>query len=129
MSTLIRSNALNNIPQKKMSDAIAAIENSEDTLQNKNVKLIAINRYYESNIPIEYWTKKMEKDWVGDPRLLAKYNEYNDESNVDVIIIFFDISLSVNAILPRFNICNSFSIFNIRLSTSLRNTNVNTFYI
>tara|TARA_R110000868_G_scaffold67046_8_gene199300 strand:- start:1718 stop:2416 length:699 start_codon:yes stop_codon:yes gene_type:complete len=76
MSTLIRSNALNNIPQKKMSDAIAAIENSEDTLQNKNIKLIAINRYYESNIPIEYWTKKMEKDWVGDPRLLAKYNEY-----------------------------------------------------
>lgn len=76
MSTLIRSNALNNIPQKKMSDAISAIENSEDTLQNKNIKLIAINRYYESNIPIEYWTKKMEKDWVGDPRLLAKYNEY-----------------------------------------------------
>lgn len=74
--SLIRSNALNNIPQKKILDAISAIENSQDDLQTKSVKLIAINRYYESNIPIEYWTKKIEKDWVGDPRLLAKYNEY-----------------------------------------------------
>lgn len=42
----------------------------------KHVKLIAINRYAESNIPLEYWTLKMDKDFSGDPRLLSKYNEY-----------------------------------------------------
>lgn len=47
-----------------------------DDLSTKNVKLIAINRYAESNIPIEYWTLKMERDFKGDARLLAKYNEY-----------------------------------------------------
>lgn len=71
-----RSRALNNIPQKKLQDALTTIEQSQDDLSNKSVKLIAINRYAESNIPIEYWTKKMERDWIGDPRLLEKYNEY-----------------------------------------------------
>jgi DNA replication protein DnaC len=42
----------------------------------KHVRLIAINRYAESNIPLEYWTLKMDRDFVGDSRLLAKYNEY-----------------------------------------------------
>lgn len=78
MDTLdfLRSRALNNIPQKKLQEALSAIEQSQDDLKTKSVKLIAINRYAESNIPLEYWTKKMERDWVGDPNLLAKYNEY-----------------------------------------------------
>ena len=33
-------------------------------------------RYYESNIPVEYWDLKMEKDFVGYQGLLDKYNEY-----------------------------------------------------
>ncbi len=45
----------------------------------KYVKTIAVNRYAESNIPIEYWTLKMERDFQGDPRLLTKYNEYVDD--------------------------------------------------
>jgi DNA replication protein DnaC len=73
---LLRSRALNNIPPRKVKEALAMVERSEDSLQNKSVKLIAINRYAESNIPIEYWALKMDRDFNGDPRLLAKYNEY-----------------------------------------------------
>lgn len=73
---LTRSRALNNIPPRKLQESLAIINNSDDTIGNKNVKLIAINRYAESNIPIEYWTLKMERDFKGDPRLLSKYNEY-----------------------------------------------------
>ena len=71
-----RSRALNNIPYKKLQDALLTINNTNDTLENKSVKLIAINRYAESNIPIEYWNLKMEKDFKGDNRLLLKYTEY-----------------------------------------------------
>ncbi|CAB4196522.1 DnaC DNA replication protein [uncultured Caudovirales phage] len=71
-----RSNALNNIPKKKLLDWLSTIESSTDDLQAKTTKLIAINRYAESNIPIEYWSLKMERDFKGDPRLLVKYNEY-----------------------------------------------------
>ena len=76
-----RSRALNNLPSKKLSSAIAAIENSNETGEIKILKLIAINRYAESNIPIEYWTLKMERDFTGDPRLLDKYNEYISDLN------------------------------------------------
>lgn len=72
----LRSSALNNIPKKKLLDILAQIENGEGTIQDKHVKLIAINRYAESNIPVEYWTLKMDRDFYGDPRLLEKYNEY-----------------------------------------------------
>ena len=71
-----RSRALNNIPVRKLKEALDAIKNSTDDLAIQNIKLIAINRYAESNIPLEYWNLKMERDFNGDPRLLAKYNEY-----------------------------------------------------
>ena len=71
-----RSKALNNIPKKKLDELLNNIEQSNISLENKNVKIIAINRYAESNIPIEYWNLKMEKDFYGDQRLLNKYNEY-----------------------------------------------------
>lgn len=73
---LVRSRALNNIPPRKLQDALAQIKDNNDELQVKNTKLTAINRYAESNIPIEYWTLKMERDFVGDPRLMTKYTEY-----------------------------------------------------
>lgn len=76
---LSRSRALNNIPPRKLQQALDAVNNSEETLSTKNVRLIAINRYAESNIPIEYWTLKMDRDFKGDPRLLTKYNEYVDD--------------------------------------------------
>ena len=71
-----RSKALNTIPEKKLDIALSAIKDSDDTLDNKLVKSMAINRYAESNIPIEYWGLKMSKDFVGDPRLKEKYDEY-----------------------------------------------------
>lgn len=75
----LRSKNLNNIPQKKLQEILSSISKSEEDLHNKNIKLIAINRYAESNIPIEYWTLKMEKDFHGDTRLLTKHNEYVED--------------------------------------------------
>ena len=72
----LRSRALNNIPNKKLHEIQNTIKNSSDDLKAKAIKLTAINRYAESNIPIEYWSLKMERDFTGDSRLLDKYNEY-----------------------------------------------------
>src|SRR5580698_9062932 len=72
----VRSSALNNIPTKKLQDKLTAIQEGEDAQEAKIIKLIAINRYAESNIPIEYWGLSMEKDFTGDPRLKQKYDEY-----------------------------------------------------
>lgn len=72
-----RSNALNHIPRKKLQEKLQLISDSTSLdLSAKNIKLIAINRYAESNIPIEYWDLKMEQDFHGDPRLLNKYYDY-----------------------------------------------------
>jgi|SRR6185436_368373 len=87
-----RSRALNNIPQKKLEEKLSSIIASTNDLQIKNIKLIAINRYAESNIPIEYWDLKMEKDFHGDLRLLNKYKEYiNDlkKSYIEGVSICF----------------------------------------
>jgi DNA replication protein DnaC len=71
-----RSHVLNNIPTKKLQEVLASIEKSQEALSDKSIKQIAINRYAESNIPIEYWALKMDRDFNGDPRLLDKYNDY-----------------------------------------------------
>jgi len=71
-----KTKALNNIPSKKLDEVIASINVSDDTDLNKNKKVNIVNRYYDSNIPIEYWKFKMDKDFSGDPRLLEKYNQY-----------------------------------------------------
>jgi len=70
-----RSKALNNIPQRKIQEKLLTIENSNDSTDTKNIKSIAYNRYAESNIPLEYWELKMERDFIGDKSLLAKYEE------------------------------------------------------
>ena len=71
-----RSRALNNIPSKKLQAAIKVIEESADELDVKAIKLTAINRYAESNIPIEYWGLRMDRDFVGDARLKQRFDEY-----------------------------------------------------
>lgn len=71
-----RSKALNNIPQRKLTEYLESISNLEIDDAQKSLRLIAANRYAESNIPMEYWGLKMEKDFHGDSRLLEKYNEY-----------------------------------------------------
>lgn len=71
-----RCQALNNIPSKKLQDRLTEVQDSTDSQEIKNIKLIAYNRYAESNIPLEYWDLKMEKDFIGDARLKQKYEEY-----------------------------------------------------
>jgi len=71
-----RSKALNNIPNKKLQDILSAIQNGSEDDKVKAIKLMAINRYADSNIPIEYWNLKMEKDFIGDVRLKQKYDDY-----------------------------------------------------
>lgn len=71
-----RSRALNNIPNKKLQEELSNVQDGNDSLEIKTVKLIALNRYAESNIPLEYWKLKMEKDFIGDSRLKQKYDEY-----------------------------------------------------
>ena len=72
----VRSKSLNNIPQRKLKDAINAVNQGTDSHQDKSTKILAINRYAESNIPIEYWYLKMDRDFKGDARLIAKHDEY-----------------------------------------------------
>lgn len=71
-----RASALNNIPDKKLNAELLSIENSKRSFLEINILKTAMLRYYESNIPIEYWRISMEKDFVGDPRLKQKYDEY-----------------------------------------------------
>ena len=71
-----RCQALNNIPSKKLQDRLNDVQEGTEAQDVKNLRLIAYNRYYESNIPLEYWDLKMEKDFVGDARLKQKYEEY-----------------------------------------------------
>lgn len=71
-----RSKALNNIPQKKLQEALNVVSESDIDIQKKLVRTTAINRYAEANIPIEYWSLKMERDFKGDPNLKAKFDEY-----------------------------------------------------
>lgn len=82
---LVRSHALNNIPPRKLHEALEAVKNGSDDLPTQNVKLIALNRYAESNIPLEYWTLKMDRDFRGDPRLLHRFNDYVADLKVSYI--------------------------------------------
>lgn len=74
-----RCKSLNTIPSKKWQDVLATIQNSQDTSNIKLTKQTAANRYKESNIPIEYWNLRMDKDFVGDPRLKQKYDDYTKD--------------------------------------------------
>jgi DNA replication protein DnaC len=90
-NNLIRSHALNNVPKLKVRDKITDLLRSceicskraseeassiDGACQKCSLAIVVYNRYQEANIPIDYWDLKMEKDFIGDPRLLTKYNEY-----------------------------------------------------
>ena len=76
-----RSRALNNVPAKKLQAALDSVATLKLSPSEEVVYKTAINRYAESNIPIEYWTLKMDKDFHGDPRLKNKYDEYIADIN------------------------------------------------
>lgn len=75
---LVRSKALNNIPSRKLQEIVSSINNSDDPLEKKNVNSMIMNRFADSNIPIEYWNLKMS-EFKGEPRLLTSYNEYTKD--------------------------------------------------
>ncbi len=76
---ITRSHLLNNIPSKKLEEYLIKINSSQDDIKTKNIKSIAINRYNESNIPVEYWSLNMKDHFIGDQNLLKKYNEYTED--------------------------------------------------
>ena len=78
LQNFTRSKSLNTIPPKKQEDYLNQINLSTLTSEQKRFKTVAILRYSESNIPVEYWDLKME-DFKGDSRLLKKYNEYIED--------------------------------------------------
>lgn len=75
----VRCRSLNTVPQRKLKNTIDNIQQGSDSQDAKATKITAINRYAESNIPMGYWTLKMEKEFKGDPRLFTKYNEYTTD--------------------------------------------------
>ncbi len=75
----LRTKSLNNIPAKKIIELINYVQASDLDIKQKNIKINAINRFAESNIPMEYWNLKMEKDFLGDNRLLNKYKNYVED--------------------------------------------------
>lgn len=70
-----RTEALNNIPKKKHQELIEEISASKESLKDKAIRIKVINKQFESNIPIEYWSLTM-KNFKGFPPLLEKYNDY-----------------------------------------------------
>lgn len=76
--SLYRTKSLNNLPEKKIEEKRSSINNEED-FNTKRLKLDLLNRFTESNIPLEYWNLKMEKDFTGDPNLLTFYSGYTTD--------------------------------------------------
>lgn len=74
-----RSKSLNIVPKRKIDSIIESIRSSKDDLKTQSTLINAINKYAESNIPIEYWRLSMDKHFQGDKRLLAKYKEYTSD--------------------------------------------------
>jgi DNA replication protein DnaC len=87
----LRSKALNNIPNSKIQEKLNSITLGCEECKTKHIsdgdilcskcrdKIEAINRYSESNIPIEYWKLNIEKNFDGDKKLLEKYYEITKE--------------------------------------------------
>lgn len=89
-SEFSRSNSLNTIPKKKLQQKIVdaihkctecSQKNIDSDLLCKRCSMISIayNRFAESNIPIEYWDIKMEKDFIGYSVLKEKYAELSKD--------------------------------------------------
>src|SRR5690606_8519381 len=84
-----RCQALSLIPQKKIVGAQERVIKNCEICKNKtpeqilckacNYKTIAIKRYAESNIPVEYWFLDMETHFKGFATLKKKYDEYTSD--------------------------------------------------
>ncbi len=82
-----RSKALNNIPHKKLYGKLLSVVQACEVCSKKEatgdgfdglcstcaIVHVAFNRYAESNIPIEYWDLKMDKEFKGTKTLMDEY--------------------------------------------------------
>lgn len=82
---LIRCKSLNQIPIKKLHFVLESIDKESISDKDKMIKKSVVIRYYESNIPVEYWRLKMDRDFEGDPRLLEKYSLYTKDIKTSYI--------------------------------------------
>lgn len=73
---MIDNNPFINIPEKKLQILLKEVESSTDDLTKKTLKKTLYNRYYEANIPIEYWFLNMNKDFNGSNTLQTFYDTY-----------------------------------------------------
>jgi hypothetical protein len=75
---LARSNPFHSIPRKKLDNAIedvSAAHSIDGILTPGGSKLIeAVTRYYESNIPVDYWFRDMHK-FTGSESLVNAYQK------------------------------------------------------
>lgn len=69
------SKALNNIPNKKLQIKIDEINSSSLEDKNKTVQILSYNRYFESNIPVEYWDIWI-KNFPGDKTIKSTYDNF-----------------------------------------------------
>jgi DNA replication protein DnaC len=89
---MIRSAALNSIPETKFKYALmATIEECEVCSKDPNVTLTSgmcrtcqirnqvLHRYCVSNIPVRYWRLEMDKDFVGSPTLMKYYKSITED--------------------------------------------------
>src|ERR1700722_17595480 len=87
---LPRSQSLHNIPQRKLDEAIQALimdckacsgkSNLDGLCQKCSVNIIARNRWYDANIPLDFWAREI-KDFVGPEPLKKAYDYFS--SNVE----------------------------------------------
>jgi DNA replication protein DnaC len=74
LQSFTRCPSLNNIPIRKLHLKLESLKDKPTNI--KSLKTTAYNRYYESNIPIEYWELSMEKDFHGYQPLKDTYDAY-----------------------------------------------------
>jgi DNA replication protein DnaC len=83
---IVRSIALNNLPQKKVQEKLDKINGSSLSETAKSTMTTLLIRFAESNIPLDYWSLKMDKDFHGDNNLLTFFNDYT----ADIKKSYFD---------------------------------------
>lgn len=78
MDILTLQNPFLNIPRRKLDDALEDIAkvHSQNGILTQNGAILSevFTRYYNANIPVDYWWREME-GWVGPPRLKSYYDE------------------------------------------------------
>lgn len=73
------SKFLNNIPIKKLEIKNQEIKNSTDIEEKiKVIKITALNRFYESNIPVEYWDVSI-KNFPGNKLIVSTFDDYTKD--------------------------------------------------